>query len=236
MSVILKQVSGSQVQPVDDARLYDLILSGQVGIVEGCEITHLGANQLQVSSGWGVCRGRVFVIEEETINANVSAGDIIPGRLMLHIDIASDIPALLETQSAAVLPELIQEDINGSGTIYEVELARYNVSQIMITDLEQTFIKIKGLAKKTELLTVIFSASGWSNTAPYTQTVFADGISEEDNPVSDVKLSTDTQTAIEEIEAWGCVSDITTAEGSVIARCLEEKPAVDLVVSLLISR
>ena len=40
----LKQFTGSLVTPTDDALFYEFLLSGQCGIFEGCEVTHLGAN------------------------------------------------------------------------------------------------------------------------------------------------------------------------------------------------
>ncbi len=139
MSVALKHLSGAQVSPADDARLYDLILTGQTGIVEGCAVTHLGSNQLQISAGWGVCHGRVFVVQQETINATVSSSGTVSGRLLLHIDVTADNPAVFQTQAAASLPPLTQEDINGNGTIYEIEMATYNISQVLISNLKMKF-------------------------------------------------------------------------------------------------
>ena len=148
MSAILKQVSGAQVTPVDDARLYDLILSGQTGIVEGCAVTHLGANQLQVSAGWGVCQGRMFTIEQEIINAVVSSSGTVPGRLLLHIDVTADTPAVFMTQAASSLPALTQEDINGNGTVYEIEMATYDISQTLISGLQMKFRTVLIQAEK----------------------------------------------------------------------------------------
>lgn len=135
MSIALKQAPGSLVTPVDDARMYELMSGGQVGIVEGCTVTSLGGNQLKVSAGWGLCLGRQFVVEEETINADVSTSGDVNGRLLIHIDVSNDTPISFVTQAAATLPELTQEDINGSGTIYEIPLATYTVGEISISNL-----------------------------------------------------------------------------------------------------
>lgn len=148
MSVILKQSAGALVKPVDDARLYNLLLSGQTGIAEGCNITHLGANQLQIAAGWGVCQGRMFTIEQETITASVSASGEVNGRLLLHIDVSAETPAVFRTQAVATLPALTQEDINGSGTVYEMELATYKVDELTISNFEQKFSYITGMATK----------------------------------------------------------------------------------------
>lgn len=84
--------------------------------------------------------------------------------------------------------------------------------------------------------TATLSASGWSSSAPYTQAVTVDGILSTDNPVADVVLSSTDSTAISELEGWGCVSEITTANGSITAKCLEEKPAVALTVRMQVWR
>ena len=72
MPITLYQINGVMVPPVADARLYQMLSGGAVGIVQGCEVTSLGGNQLQIASGWGICLGRVFQVEQETVNAAVS--------------------------------------------------------------------------------------------------------------------------------------------------------------------
>ena len=80
--------------------------------------------------------------------------------------------------------------------------------------------------------TVTFPASGWSETAPFIQTVAVEGILETDNPVADIVLSDSGDTAKGELEAWSCVSKIETAAGSVTAACLENKPETDMTVQM----
>lgn len=152
MSIALKQSAGAFVKPVDDARLYNLFSSGQTGIVEGCEITHLGANQLQISSGWGICQGRMFTVEQETIAATVSASGQVNGRLLIHIDVSSENPASFQTQAAAELPQLTQEDINSSGTVFELELAGYKVDELSITALQLTADHINPVGEAIQAL------------------------------------------------------------------------------------
>lgn len=155
MSIVLKQSAGALVKPADDARLYNLLSSGQTGIAEGCEITHLGANQLQIAAGWGICQGRMFTVEQETVSATVSASGQINGRLLIHIDISAESPAVFQAQVAAELPDLIQEDINGSGTVYQIELAVYKIDELAITELLQTFSQVKPGATKDHIHTAL---------------------------------------------------------------------------------
>lgn len=73
------------------------------------------------------------------------------------------------------------------------------------------------------------TAAGWaSDAAPFTQEVAVAGITGIMNPLTDIILSEETETAVAELEAWGMVSSITTGDGKITARCLEDKPEVDL--------
>ena len=134
----LKQFTGSLVTPTDDALFYDFLISGQCGIFEGCEVTHLGANQLRVSSGRGVILGRIFTVEEETIQAAVSPGGEVDGRLLIRVDVANgEKPIEFVTQAETPLPGLTQEDINRDGSVYELPLAVYKVTELLISGLER---------------------------------------------------------------------------------------------------
>lgn len=136
MPITLYQFPGAMVPPVVDARLYDMLSGGAVGIVQGCEITHLGGNQLQVSSGWGICMGRVFQVQQEVVNATASTNGKVTGRLLIEIDVTnSEEPMNFVTQAQSDLPDLIQENINADGTIYQIPGAEYDIDEISISNL-----------------------------------------------------------------------------------------------------
>lgn len=85
------------------------------------------------------------------------------------------------------------------------------------------------LAKKSITYAATLTAAGWSGSAaPYTQTVTAAGITANDAPLADVVLSADAAAAMAQLEAWGMIGRITTGAGIITATCYEEKPAVDL--------
>ena len=77
------------------------------------------------------------------------------------------------------------------------------------------------------------TASGWSDTAPYTQTVAAEGILATDRPHYGV-VYTDDYAA--EKEAFALIDDLETTAGSVTFTCFEEKPQVDLNIQLEVNR
>lgn len=83
---------------------------------------------------------------------------------------------------------------------------------------------------------VTLTVAGWSAAAPYTQTVTAQGITEEDRPIYGVALSADAATAMAEKEAFAMVDDMDTSAGVVTFTCLEEKPAVALNIQMEVNR
>ena len=76
----------------------------------------------------------------------------------------------------------------------------------------------------------------WSENAPYTQTVDVTGITSTDNPTVDLALDSDTDIALSQLEAWGCVSKIETATDSITVTCLEDKPTTAIPIQLKVVR
>ncbi len=133
--ITLKRFNGALVTPKDDAVLFDHIVDDS-GILEGISVSHLGANRLLVAAGRGIIKGRDFTVEEDTILAQLSPSGTQKGRLLIRLDISNtEAPISLVTQVATSLPALVQEDINRDGTIYELSLATYDVSELLISNL-----------------------------------------------------------------------------------------------------
>ena len=80
---------------------------------------------------------------------------------------------------------------------------------------------------------VVLPVSGWSSTAPYTQTVAVSGILATDQPHYGVVYSGNWDA---EREAFGFVDDLDTAAGSVTFICFEDKPEVNLTIQLEVNR
>lgn len=132
----LNQYPGSMIPPVEDAILYESFTSGQAGIIEGCEVTSLGSNQLRVSAGHGVILGRSFAVEEETILAELSQAGSVRGRLSIKIDLGNtQTPISFVSVAAGVLPEPEQEELNGGGSVFEMPLAEYDVDELQISNV-----------------------------------------------------------------------------------------------------
>lgn len=105
--------------------------------------------------------------------------------------------------------------------------------QTDITSLEQQVTTLQSSKASTFTLSATLTAAGWTGeAAPYTQTVTVTGITAAMNPLVDVVLSDDTETALAQLEGWGYVSSIVTGAGNITARCLEDKPTVDIEIQL----
>lgn len=167
--ITVYQNNGSTVNPLADARLYQLLSGSAVGVVLGCEVTSLGANRLRVGAGWILILGRCIEVTEETILATTSTSGAVNGRLLLHLDVSNtETPATWVTQAQTPLPDLVQEDINGSGTIFEMPMATYQVDQLQVTDLQMVFPSIYSPASFKYAAT--YTLEGWTGGGPYTQT------------------------------------------------------------------
>lgn len=235
MPIKLYQFPGAMVPPIVDARLYDMLSGGAVGIVQGCEITHLGGNQLQVSSGWGICMGRVFEVQQEVVNAAVSTDGQVRGRLLFEIDVTnSEEPMSFVTQAQSVLPDLIQENINADGAIYQMPGAEYDIDEISISNLNVIAPRADFTRGKYSV-NVFLSASGWQGAeAPYTQEIAVEGMTEDWNagcPVASVD-EFDAQTARKIREELGYIGSISSREGSLLFICLDDKPSLDMTVTV----
>lgn len=139
MSVVLHTFDGGTVNAIDDARFYSYLTGGQSGVAAGVRITSAGGLTLHITGGWGAILGRLFTMEAQDIEVTPSVSGTQKGRLILQIDMSdSDRPARIISQAARSLPQLVQEDINGDGLIYQLPLAEYSVTEVALSDLKNT--------------------------------------------------------------------------------------------------
>lgn len=167
--ITVYQIQGQNVPPLADARLYELLSGGGVGVVVGCEITSLGGLQLRIGSGWILIQGRWIAIAEETITVTPSGSGQVDGQLLLHMDVSNtESPGVWITNAQTPLPAPTQEDVNGSGTIYEMQMCTYQVDQLQVTDLQTTF-PVLGTAAGY-IYKAIFDVDNWTGSGSVSQT------------------------------------------------------------------
>lgn len=168
--VTLHTFDGGTVNAINDALLYDFII-GKNGIVTGATVTSASALLLHIDSGWGIIKGRIFSIEDETISATPSTSGTMQGRLILQIDITNATnPITFVTQVAATLPALQQEDINGNGTIFQLPIATYDVNEVAVSNLQMVAPVVEAIKGRIDSArsaadTAVSKANAAQNTA-----------------------------------------------------------------------
>ena len=100
-----------------------------------------------------------------------------------------------------------------------------------IATVSQGLKTAQGDIKSLKYVTVSLPASGWSGSAPYTQTVSVSGMTADWVPgIPTVVLgsSVEVSTLLEATEALGCIKMITSAAGTLTFTAPEDKPGVSL--------
>ena len=80
---------------------------------------------------------------------------------------------------------------------------------------------------------VTLTASGWSGTAPYTQTVAMAGVLETDMPHFGIVY---TENRDAETESFALVDQLDTENGKLTFTCFAEKPQADMTIQLEVNR
>ena len=120
------------------ALFIDKFLNGRSGVAKGCALSNT-ANSATIGEGYFVVRGRFLqIISGETIS-NITANGYYS--LVCEIDLsktntadALNQAAIKAISSTSSYPILTQQDITGTGTVYQYEFARFRVENGSITN------------------------------------------------------------------------------------------------------
>lgn len=99
----------------------------------------------------------------------------------------------------------------------------------------QSYYASKGYVDGTTLNATLL-ASGWSASAPYTQTVAVAGMTAEDNPDYWPVYSGTNADRIAQKAAFAVLDYLETAAGKVTVTCFEEKPETDITIGMEVHR
>ena len=112
-----------------------------------------------------------------------------------------------------------------------------------IPDISETYASTKalvdGLNTKAEFkkfTTTIGTSWVQGENNEYTQEITLEGILETDTPTIDLVLSDDISTARSQIEAWSCVSRITTSLGKIKIYCYDSSPTAEIPIQIICVR
>lgn len=149
--IILKQADGSTVLPKDDAILYDMIVN-QSGYIHGCEVTWQGGNQIHIGAGYGIIKGRVFEVDEQTVYAKLptESGKTYYGYLVIAVDLEQNsvrIATYANPNEMTVENGGIEQDqeFNYDNGIWELVIAEYNATSTAITSFVTKWEKVEGV-------------------------------------------------------------------------------------------
>ena len=128
------------VTPQDDALIYQNAIPMN-GIFSGATVTLSEANVLHVAAGFGIIGGRFFEINESDITVELSSSGTLLGRLYIHLELTNaDVPISINVATGATLPALVGDpDLNINDGAFDLELATFNVSEVTISDIVNTF-------------------------------------------------------------------------------------------------
>lgn len=160
-------------------------------------------------------------------------------------DALKELNNTIQNDIETVINELSQE----FEALTPEDIGAVNVSNIVnnITTVEEGYVLDARQAYELNLLiqkratTASYAATlpktGWSSSAPYTQTVNVDGILSTDNPIVDIDMSGASTGNYESLmESWNFIGRVTANNGSITAYCYEEKPTVDIKLVLKVVR
>lgn len=124
--------SKQSVSPNDDSHIYKVLLNGKNGKTKGCTMTTNG-DLIYISEGYFFAANRLIEIPStETIETTAVLNGTTYFRLVFEIDLsktntASEFKqgAFKVLSSATGYPDIVQEDLEEGGTIYQLPFAKF---------------------------------------------------------------------------------------------------------------
>lgn len=133
---------GQNVTPKNDGALY-VALYGD-GILDGCTMT-ISGDDLVIASGHFIAGGRVCQVDGAT-SVDLSGRTLTTGyiQVIMNYDLTQDEGSQWYTSfvesATTTFPDLTQEDINETGTLYQVQLAVVQISGGSITNITSSML------------------------------------------------------------------------------------------------
>ena len=152
MGIKMNTYAGGQMTAGNDAILHDRAIAN-TGILHGCNITFMGANQVHIEKGYLLIKGRYCTVTDDTIQVAMSNSETeLPGRLYVRADLAdAQEPVKILSVATDPLPKLTQdENFNYDNGVWEMELATYTAGMTAIKDLTVTCEEVPEGASKEE--------------------------------------------------------------------------------------
>lgn len=161
--------------PKAHARAMENVLND--GILSGCTVTASGANAT-IAAGYMCVKGRTIEVESATTIAATPTYPNGYGRLVLSLDMTQTSTSSVNHQayvdweysSTNSFPALTQDDINGSGSLYQVVLATAQFSSGNISTITQNLGNVTMKETFTANKAIVSDANGQAIASSTTAT------------------------------------------------------------------
>lgn len=137
MGINIITYSGKTRTAKHDAIVYDAALD-RSGILNGCNVT-ANNNVITVSVGYGIIKGRVFEVTEESFTLSLPGSGTQYGALIATLDLSSETLIQLETISGGSSTFTLTENENAnfdSGR-YQIIIASYTLTATAVTNIKK---------------------------------------------------------------------------------------------------
>ena len=138
--------------PAEWGQMFSAVMAD--GILNGCAVTGSGTN-VNLAAGAMIIKGRLIEVPSTVTEATSPTYSSGYGRVKVCIDTTNTSTSLVNQQayidteysSSETFPALTQQDLNGSGPLYEVELAIVRYSGGSIAEVTQKLGPVFGANK-----------------------------------------------------------------------------------------
>lgn len=219
-----------------------------------------GDARVRIAGGEGVMQGNLFALNVGSgVDIQLADGstgklrnDLIVVRATRNTDnsISFELAAIAGTASTSSASDPVYNtgDINTVGAVRDFPLHRVRFNGVDIAGLDPMFETQKTMDEYIRACIVeyaqqshleqeaVLSAAGWSNAAPFVQTVTIPGVKEEDKPHVGPVYAADAATRKEQRKAWAKVTYAEAGAGSITFTCDDAKPAMEITVQIEVNR
>ena len=152
------RASGQNVSPSDDGKLFNRIFSD--GLFDAVTITSLGAALVHIPAMYGIMAGREFVTESQDFTVTLPSSSSSIGYIVVRYNLAEENVISIVSYIGDYSPT--KEDINNTGTVYEMIIATYSASSVAVTAISSAYSIANNANSNTGKYNV--SVSNWSSS------------------------------------------------------------------------
>jgi len=220
----------------DMAKVYWMYGGKRDGIITGCTMSYTNSD-ITFTAGIFSARGHLTKLSGSTTVElpEVSSGTIYCN-LVYQIDLSQTASQLSFTQGSFIIltnssayPTPTQQDLDNSGTIYQMSFAKFILGTSGITSWQPN------TAVYNEWVTgVTVPVANWSSSAPYTQSITLDTTTASAYPIWDIDGWGDVAAGdrADYKDSFNCIDEVTTTSTGITLYCYVDKPTKTVKIKL----